>query len=149
MELKIDKQLARIDTTWMSLQLEYEPFKTTGVMTLKMPDTTIEALDDHEVALQNMMGNRFMGFFEATITEWKGKLGTVRAVIDVLLEVQRSWCSLESIFLGSEDIREQLPEDAKRFDVIDAEFREQMTDACQFTSPIEVATASGLSLIHI
>ena len=83
---------------------------------LLQPGETYEALDDNEVALQNMMGNRFMGFFEAQITEWKGKLGTVRAVIDLVLEVQRAWCSLESIFLGSEDIREQLPEDAKRFD---------------------------------
>ena len=41
------------------------------------------------------------------------------------MEVQRQWCSLEAIFIGSEDIREQLPEDAKRFDSIDAEFREQ------------------------
>ena len=57
-----------------------------------------------------MMGNRFMGFFEATITEWKGKLGTVRSVLEVWLEVQRSWTQLESIFLASEDIREQLPE---------------------------------------
>ena len=27
MELKIDKQLAKIDATWMGLVLEYEPFK--------------------------------------------------------------------------------------------------------------------------
>ena len=33
----------------------------------------------------------------------------MRAVIDLMLEVQRAWCSLESIFLGSEDIREQVP----------------------------------------
>ena len=46
----------------------------------------------------------------------------MRAVIDLVLEVQRAWCSLESIFLGSEDIREQLPEDAKRFDGLDAQF---------------------------
>ena len=39
------------------------------------------------------------------ITEWKVKLSTVRAVLEVWLEVQRSWCSLESIFLGSEDIQ--------------------------------------------
>ena len=39
---------------------------------LLQPGETYEALDDNEVALQNMMGNRFMGFFEAQITEWKG-----------------------------------------------------------------------------
>ena len=52
MELKIDKSLGRIDATWMTLTLEYESFKATGVMTLKMPDLVIEALDDHEVLLQ-------------------------------------------------------------------------------------------------
>ena len=52
MELKIDKSLGRIDATWMTLTLEYESFKATGVMTLRMPDLVIEALDDHEVLLQ-------------------------------------------------------------------------------------------------
>ena len=34
---------------------------------LLQPGETYEALDDNEVALQNMMGNRFMGFFEAQV----------------------------------------------------------------------------------
>jgi len=142
-EIKLDLQLQKIMSTWSGLALEYAPFKSTGVNILQQPSEVYEALDDNEVVLQNMMGNRFMGFFEATITEWKGKLGTVRSVLEVMLDVQRSWCSLESIFLGSEDIREQLPEDAKRFDGIDAEFREQMADASTMTSPIEVCTAQG------
>ena len=78
-----------------------------------------------------MMGNRFVGFFETTVTSWKAKLAATRSTLDVWLEVSRSWMQLESIFLASEDIREQLPEDAKRFDANDAAFREQMTDACQ------------------
>lgn len=102
MELKIDKQLSRIDATWMSLQLEYEPFKSTGVSVLKMPDLVVEALDDHEVALQNMMSSRFMSFFEAQITSWKTRLAGVRAVLESWMEVQRQWCSLEAIFIGCE-----------------------------------------------
>eukprot|EP00966_Prymnesium_polylepis_P329385 7385097-Prymnesium_polylepis.2 len=43
----------------------------------------------------------------------------------------------QAIFVSSEDIREQLPEDAKRFDVIDAEFKEQMADASTMTNPID------------
>ena len=35
-----------------------------------------------------------------------------------MLEVQRTWSHLESIFVGSEDIRNQLPEDSKRFDKV-------------------------------
>ena len=143
MELKIDSQLQRIDATWMALQLEYEVFKGTGVTILKDASTTIEALDDHEVALQNMMGNRFMGFFETQITTWKTKLSGVRAVLEAWMEVQRQWCSLEAIFIGSEDIREQLPEDAKRFDGIDASFKEQMSDASQTPNPLEACLKDG------
>ena len=135
--MKIDKQLTRIETTWNGLAFEYEQFKSSGVMILKMPDTTIEALDDHEVALQNMMGNRFMAFFETQIVTWKGKLSGTRAVLESWQEVQRQWCSLEAIFIGSEDIREQLPEDAKRFDGIDASFKEQMGDASQTPNPLD------------
>lgn len=100
MELKIDKQLARIDATWMSLHLEYEPFKSTGVHVLKMPTLVVEALDEHEVALQNMMGSRYMSFFESQISSWKSKLAGVRAVLESWMEVQRQWCSLEAIFIG-------------------------------------------------
>ena len=142
-EIKIDQALTKIIGIWGGLTIEYVPFKKTGVNILVQPAEVYEALDDHEVQLQNMMGNRFMGFFETTITEWKGKLGTVRSVLEVWLEVQRSWTQLESIFLASEDIREQLPEDAKRFDGIDSAFREQMADASQNNSPIEVCTQSG------
>jgi len=142
-EIKLEAQLKKIAHTWSGLNLEYAPFKNTGVQILQQPPDVYEALDDNEVVLQNMKGNRFMGFFETQITDWAGKLGTVRSVLEVWLEVQRSWCSLESIFLGSEDIREQLPEDAKRFDQIDSEFREQMTDAVTATSPIDVCTAQG------
>ena len=64
MELKVDKQLSKIETTWMALQLEYEPFKTTRVPILKDASATMKALDEHEVELQTMLGNRFMAFFE-------------------------------------------------------------------------------------
>ena len=36
-------------------------------------------------------------------------------VIVLWMEVQRTWSYLESIFIGSEDIRKQLPEDSDRF----------------------------------
>jgi len=142
-ELKIDNQLQKIISTWAGLELQYEPFKQTGVYVLKPADTVIEALDDNENSLQNMMGNRFMSFFEVEINEWRTKLSKVRAVLDIWAEVQRAWCSLESIFLGSEDIREQLPEDAKRFDTIDGDFREQMGSAKETKNPIEACTAEG------
>ena len=72
----------KIETTWMALQLEYEPFKTTGVQILKAADGDDRGARRPRGRAADMMGNRFMGFFETQITTWKGKLGGVRAVLE-------------------------------------------------------------------
>lgn len=48
------------------------------------------------------------------------------AGMQVWVNVSRSWASLESIFLASADIRSQLPDDTKRFEQIDSEFKTLM-----------------------
>jgi hypothetical protein len=45
------------------------------------------------------------------------------ATINAWFDVQRTWMHLESIFIGSEDIRSQLPEESKRFEKIDKDFK--------------------------
>lgn len=50
------------------------------------------------------------------MTNWQKKLGTVDLVLSTWQDVQRKWQALESIFVGSADIRVQLPEDSKRFE---------------------------------
>lgn len=65
--------------------------------------------------------------FSLQVSEWQSKLGNADAVIGIWMEVQRTWCHLESIFVGSEDIRSQLPEDCTRFDMVDVEFKVRTT----------------------
>ena len=69
------------------------------------------------------MGSKFVGYFLEEVTDWQHKLSNADAVISIWFEVQRAWMHLESIFIGSEDIRSQLPEDSKRFEKIDHEFK--------------------------
>ena len=59
--------------------------------------------------------------------------------------VTKSWTGLESIFLASADIRAQLPDDTKRFEGIDNEFKEMMKEACQIPLAVESCTVEGLS----
>ena len=73
--------------------------------------------------VQNMMTSKYIAFFHTEVSEWQRKLSTADQVISTYMEVQRTWCHLESIFIGSEDIRNQLPEDSERFDMIDAKFK--------------------------
>lgn len=69
------------------------------------------------------MSSKFIAFYEEEATAWQKKLGTADAVIAIWFEVQRKWQYLESIFVGSDDIRSQLPEDSKRFDIVDKTFK--------------------------
>ena len=70
-----------------------------------------------------MLTSKFIAFFLKEVSEWQQKLSNADQVISIWFEVQRTWSHLESIFIGSEDIRKQLPEDSKRFDNIDEQFR--------------------------
>lgn len=57
------------------------------------------------------------------VTTWQRKLGTVDLVLGTWSDMQKKWQALVSIFLGSADIREQLPEDSKRFDSVNTEYQ--------------------------
>lgn len=70
-----------------------------------------------------MMSSKFIDYFFNEVSSWQTKLSNADQVISIWMEVQRSWQHLESIFIGSEDIRSQLPEDSKRFEGIDRNFR--------------------------
>ena len=70
-----------------------------------------------------MMTSKYIAHFLTEVSMWQKKLSTADQVISIYMEVQRTWSHLESIFIGSEDIRKQLPEDSKRFDGIDTDFK--------------------------
>ena len=55
---------------------------------------------------------------------WERTLNRVNEALDTWYTVQRKWMYLESIFVGAEDIRLQLPEEAKKFDAIDKAFKQ-------------------------
>lgn len=69
------------------------------------------------------MTSKFVGYFLEQVSDWQKKLATSDSVITIWFEVQRTWSHLESIFIGSEDIRSQLPEHSKQFDTIDTDFK--------------------------
>ena len=64
-----------------------------------------------------------MEHFLSQVSGLQGQLTVADSVLLVWLEVQRNWAHLESIFIGSEDISHQLPDDARRFQAIDHDFQ--------------------------
>lgn len=41
-------------------------------------------------------------------------------------EIQRTWSYLEPLFIGSEEVKRELPEDAKRFEGIDQNVKHEL-----------------------
>ena len=82
-------------------------------------------ITSHPVLVTHAKNTMFQGNpkFLEIVTNWQKKLGTVDVVLNTWLDVQKKWQALESIFVGSADIRVQLPEDSKRFDVVNADFQ--------------------------
>lgn len=122
-ETSMEKFLKEFTETWSSMQFEYLPHTRTNVNLLKVRAELIEVLEDNQNQLQSMLSSKFIGHFYDEMVDWQTKLNTADRVIGLWLDVQKTWAYLESIFIGSDDIRVQLPEDTKRFDILDKEFK--------------------------
>ena len=110
---------------------------------MNFSEEVIENLESHQLELQTMIGmGKFVDFFRDRVLHWQGTLGQMEDVLKVWVNVSRSWAALESIFLASADIRSQLPDDTKRFEGIDSEFKELMKDAvvCWSFTPHSITT---------
>jgi dynein heavy chain, axonemal len=128
-ELKIETKLASIEEIWRKFSLQFSQHRDTEVFIVTPPDEVLEALEEHSLILQSMAGmGKFVEFFKEQVSHWQLSLGEVETTLKLILLVERQWGSLESIFLGSADIRAQLPDDSKRFEGVDAEFKEMMKD---------------------
>ena len=66
-------------------------------------------LEDHLLNLQTMSGSRFVGRYAQKVRTWEKTLNLVVECLEVWYNVQRKWMYLESIFIGSEDIRCSCP----------------------------------------
>ncbi|XP_053270380.1 dynein axonemal heavy chain 9-like [Pleuronectes platessa] len=143
-EMGMEKVLAELNTTWKGMQFQYEPHQRTQVPLLRTDEELIETLEDNQVQLQNLMTSKYIGHFLEEVSSWQTKLSIADSVISIWFEVQRTWTHLESIFIGSEDIRKQLPEDSMRFEGIDTSFKELAVALHQTPNVVEATNKPGL-----
>jgi dynein heavy chain len=143
-ELSMEKVLNDLSKTWSTMELVYEMHEASKTKLLKVQEELVEVLEDNQVMLQNMMSSKYVAHFETQIAKWQTTLGFVDSIISLWKEVQQTWSHLENIFKGSEDIRTQLPEDSKRFDAIDSNYRNLMADVSKTPNCVEACTTEGL-----
>ncbi|EDV22455.1 uncharacterized protein TRIADDRAFT_50643 [Trichoplax adhaerens] len=138
-ELSIEKSVNDVIDTWSNTKFSVQKFmkgsQDRGYI-IGSVDEILQMLDDNAMTLQSMSASRFIGPFRDSVQEWEKKLSHISEVVDVWMLVQRKWIYLESIFIGG-DIRMQLPEEAKRFDLIDKSFKKIMSETAKRSNVLE------------
>jgi len=91
---------------------------------------------------QAMSNSPYAVAFSKDIRTWEQSLNHVMECITTWMLVQRKWMYLEGIFIGSEDIRAQLPEAAKKV------FLEVLFENCSSNSSLMYIITCVSSLIE-
>ncbi|RXM27080.1 Dynein heavy chain 11, axonemal [Acipenser ruthenus] len=142
-EMAIEKVLTEINQTWSMMNFSYEKHHGTSTPLLKSDENLIETLEDNQVQLQNILMSKYVEYFLVQVSGWQKKLMVADLVISIWMGVQRTWAHLQSIFTNSEDIRNQLVQDAKRFEGINLDFQNLMAAVVKTSKVIDVTNQMG------
>lgn len=130
-ELAIEETLKVINKTWEELDLDIVAYKyvlpcllfcgwrlANGCLTcrqslrVRSTEDVNKALEDNVVTLGAMKTSRYYHAFATQVDRWERTLALISETLDMLLQVQRSWMYLESIFGSSEDLRRMMPDES-------------------------------------
>ena len=145
-ELTIEKEIEKMAGVWAEQHFDLFRYKKGAEdrgWILKSTEEITLLLEDMGLNLQSMMGSRFVKPFLEEVRGWEADLSLIGEVLDIWMQVQRRWMYLESIFIGSDDIRQQLPEEAKRFDRIDKTWKKTMVETSKKTNVLASCKAEG------
>ncbi len=128
--------------------LEFGTSAKSGVGVIQRPDEILVTLEENMAMLQSMQGQgKYVEHFIGEVNKWQKLLNQAETVLYDWLDVQSKWSALEAIFMGSADIRVQLPEDSARFDAIDTQWKHLMSHAKNTPNVIEACSTNNRSEI--
>ena len=71
-------------------------------------------------------------------------MANVADVFVLIGEIQRTWSYLEPLFIGSEEVKRELPEDAKRFEGIDVNVKNELKTCWEIKNVDQACNQEGL-----
>ncbi|VDO04672.1 unnamed protein product [Rodentolepis nana] len=130
-EFIIEQNLEDIKKTWKEMKFTlalYTKCKDKPCPVISGVDEITKVLEDNMLVLQSINGSRSAQPFMNTIRQLEKDLSIISDTLEKWVIVQQKWMYLEVIFVAG-DIANQLPNDAKRFQKLDAAFRKLMNEA--------------------
>ena len=144
-EEKMEETLTKLAAAWKDVNWVGEPYKEgSEVMLLKIAEEDFEMLEADQLAVQGMMASRYLATFEAEVTGWQKGLAMVADVLMQLADIQRKWAYLEPLFIGSDEVRRELPEAAARFEKVDIHVRKNLAEMFEKKNAKAACNRAGL-----
>jgi dynein heavy chain len=143
-EEKMEKQLEALEARWSGVEFIMQPYQDTDVPLLGIGEEDFEALENDQLTVQSMLASRFLAQFETEVVAWNKALLNVNEVFLLCTEIQRTWSYLEPLFIKSEEVKRELPEDATRFATIDVTVKDTLKKAWKIRNIKEAFNEEGL-----
>ncbi|KAB5587265.1 hypothetical protein PHYPO_G00011210 [Pangasianodon hypophthalmus] len=138
-EYSLEKALEKMKNEWTDLQFGFTQYRDTGTSVVSAVDDVQVLLDDHIIKTQTIKGSPFIKPIEEECKQWEEKLLQMQDILDAMLMCQSAWLYLEPIF-SSEDIISQMPEEGRKFSIVNTYWRDIVAEALKDTHVL-VATA--------
>jgi dynein heavy chain len=139
-EAKMEKTLGILQERWVDIIFEFKEHKGTGMNMLGLDGDTFDMLENDQVSVTAMTSSRYLATFEEKINYWQKGLAAINEVVVNCGEVQRTWSFLESLFIHSEEVKKELPNESQKFIGIDENVKKLLTDAFQTKKALDFCT---------